>query len=505
MNSRALYCTGVFAVALLPAILASPSHAAPPFAACCSDELQSWEEHHPSFSVSLAGKHYYPNIWERLKGGFSLGAHLQRASVRTELDRFIQHLPSLYQMLEQSQPYLHYVVQEVERRNMPLEIALLPFIESQFKPHASSEYGAAGIWQFMPSTARHFKLEMNWWVDDRRDVIKSTQAALDYLEQLAQRFNGDWLLAVAAYNTGPRRVQEIRNDSLRRGQPQDFWTLNLPRQTRRYVPALVALATIVRWGEINGQPLPEIPNHRYFKQIHLPQQVDLLSLIKLVDIPVDEFFALNAGFKQWAPKPSQPVNILLPLEDATKFAEAAHANQHPTSIKWTSYLVRDGDSLSEIAALFGTSINHLRQLNGLILTPETELEAGRYLLIPTEPTDYLHPRGGNAITTTTAQDSVESLALNIGIEPELLRQHLSISEQSPLPIGTTVRIAVGPEIPETAVGKRSAFYHVRSGDTLSSIANRFDTSVSELMRLNEKSTAALYPGSKILIPLRSTP
>lgn len=446
----------------------------------------------------------YTNIWQRISDNLGLGYHLHRSAVRTELDRFVRHLPSLYEMLVQSAPFLHYVVSEVEKRNMPLEIALLPFIESQFNPHISSEYGASGIWQFMPSTARHFDMEMSWWFDDRRDIINSTEIALNYLERLAQSFNGDWLLAVAAYNTGPRRVRNIQAESLKQGQPKDFWTLNLPRQTRRYVPAMIALAEVIRWGEVNGTPLPHISNRPFFTVLPLPGQIDLLSLIENTGIELETFFRLNAGFKQWAPNPERPAHILLPLELVSAFRTDMQAGRGPLSVNWVTHLVRPGDTLGKIAALFGCKISTLRQLNG-VLARNAHLDTGRYLLVPSGPVPDLIPRGGLTTMTMEHGDTMSQLSQLYGISEAHLRLSAGLKEGSNPAPGQQLVLELGPAIPETSIGKRSAFYKARAGDTLTSIASRFNTSVSELMQLNDKSSSSLYPGTKIRIPLQERP
>ena len=502
-TDRTLAC--VVAMLALWAAPSLPAGAHSPLMLCCSDDLENWEGYERGTGLNQKQDEHYPDIWQRISSGMGLGYHLHRSAVRTELDRFVRHLPSLYEMLERATPYIHYVTGEVEKRNMPLEIALLPFIESQFDPHITSEYGATGIWQFMPSTARHFKMEMSWWFDDRRDVIRATNAALDYLERLAQRFDGDWLLAVAAYNTGPARVQQIQAESVKSGQPKGFWALNLPRQTRRYVPSMIALAEVIRWGEVNGKPLPHIPNEPYFSVVQLPVQVDLLEVMRKTGLSTEEFFSLNAGFKRWAPNPDKLAQVLLPESLAGDFSRMLVEGEGPAKVNWVPHLVRPGDSLSKIAELFDCDLASLRQINGLSGSSDADLEVGVYLLVPVEASagDIL-PRGGLVAMVAGEQDSVATLAKRLGVSEKQVREAANLDEGEEIAPGNRFRLVLGPEIPKTAVGKRSAYYQIRAGDTLSSIASRFDISVGELMRLNDKTSAALYPGTKIRIPLRES-
>ena len=504
LAGSALLLATLLALSLLPTTAQSNTFNFDP---CCVDELENWDGYEGGNGLKNDQRENYRDIWERIRGKLSLGYHLHRSAVRTELDRFVRHLPSLYEMLESSAPYLHHVVSEIERRNMPMELALLPFIESQFNPHASSEYGATGIWQFMPSTARHFKMEMSWWFDDRRDVIRSTHFALNYLERLAQRFDGDWLLAVAAYNTGPQRVQDIRSETANQGHTRDFWALNLPRQTRRYVPAMIALAEIVRWGEVNGRALPMIPNEPYFQTVPLPGQADLLSVSERAGMDVESFFQLNAGFKRWAPNPEKPVRVLLPTALAQSFSTSMSEGMDPILVDWVAHLIRPGDNLSKIANLFDCRISELRQLNGLLSAEDDNLQIGQYLLVPAQgaPSKNWITRGGLIAITANADDSVRKLAERFGMQESEIRAAARLQSGEELQEGQRFRLLLGPEIPRVAVGKRSVFYLVRSGDTLSAIAARFDTSVSELIQLNGSETATLYPGSKIRIPIKDQP
>lgn len=501
--SRAPLSLAIAAVVLGAALLSPGARAAEPIASCCGEEVENWEGYEGGSSRTRVKAIHYDDIWQRIESGMALGYHLHRAAVRTELDRLVRHRPSLYEMLENSKPYLHYIVGEVDRRNIPLEIALLPFIESQFNPHSLSEYGAAGIWQFMPSTARHFKLEMSWWFDARRDPVLATQKALDYLERLNQQFNGDWMLAVAAYNTGPARVKEIQADSVNRGQSGDFWSLNLPRQTRRYVPAMLALAEIVRWGQVNGDPLPHIDNQPYFTVVELPAQIDLLYPITRTGMHPEDFFRLNAGYKRWAPNPERPARILLPTDYAAEFRENLSAEDSPAPVRWVSHLVRPGDTLSKIAELFKCRVSILRQLNNIF--DDRELEAGTYILVPDQPQEDLLPRGGLIIRQTFPEDTVASLADYYGVNAQQVRRAAGLQEGEELQPDTRIKLHLGPTIPQTAIGLRSAYYRIRPGDTLSAIALRFNTTVGELKTINEVDAASLYPGNRIRIPLPEQP
>lgn len=487
--------------ALGAALLAGLAQAVPlPHAACCTDEANTWEMH--GSLTSESGSSSYRDLWSRLSNNLQLTGHLHRAPVRRELNDLVQHLPSLFSTLEGAEPYLHFVLEEVQKRNLPAEVALLPLIESKYEPHAQSIYGAAGIWQFMPSTARHYGLRLDWWFDGRRDVNESTRAALDYIEHLAAYFNGDWLLAIASYNTGQGRVSRLRNKQQRMGLSTDFWSLELPRETRRYVPTLLALAEIIRWGQVNGYSLPAIPNKPYLRVVDLPGQADLLQLAEMAEMDVKDLFLYNAGFRRWSTLPEGPHRITLPRENADLLEARLAEQPSRATVAWDSYLVKPGDSLQTIAEMRNVDPAVLRQLNDL--ADSDLIRTGESLLIPQMQVAGLpvKSRGGLIPHKVRPNQTLEDIARRYGVSRKTLLVTNRLPEDARPKAGSTVRVFLGPELPDSVQGPRVASYKVRSGDSLSVIARRFKTTVDELVAINALTSTSLLPGWELRIPLR---
>src|SRR5690606_24980913 len=294
-------------------------------------------------------------------------------------DWYARHQAYLDRVATRAERYMHYIVEETEKRNMPMEMALLPIVESAFDPFAYSHGRAAGAWQFIPSTGEFFGLNQNWWYDGRRDVTASTDAALKYLQQLADRFDGDWLLALASYNAGAGTVSKAIRYNQSRGRPTDFWSLNLPRETRAYVPKLIAISQIVRNPEQYNVTLKPIADTPYFASIDVGSQIDLAEAAKLADIPSEELYLLNPGYSRWATPPQGPHTLLLPVAHADAFREKLATLPEEARMRWDHYTIRSGDSLISIAKRFQTTPETLRTANKL---RGNTIIAGDSLLIP---------------------------------------------------------------------------------------------------------------------------
>ncbi len=275
--------------------------------------------------------------------------------------------------------YLFYIVEEVEKRGMPMEIALLPLVESTLNPFATSPSSAAGLWQIMPATGRQLNLSRNWWYDGRLDLRDSTRAALDYLEALHADFDGDWLLALAAYNSGKGRVMRAQSANRRKGLATDFWSLKLPRETRDYVPRLIALTQIVAEPSRHGVVLPSVPNAPSFDVVGTGGQLELYRAAEIAGIDLRTLRAFNPGQLRWATAPNMPHELLLPAGKADTFAEGL-ANLSPDDrVKWQHYRIERGDSLIRIAKKFDTDVALLREVNGV---RGNMIRAGDTMLIP---------------------------------------------------------------------------------------------------------------------------
>ena len=327
---------------------------------------------------TLAGTAETIDIWGRLRAGFNFPQQAT-PSVQAHIDTFHNHPRHIEQILQRGEPYLFYILSRVEERGLPAELALLPVIESAFDPFASSPAGAAGIWQFMPATAKYVGLRQDWWVDDRRDIVAATDAALDYLSKLQQRFDGDWLLALAAYNAGSARVNKAIRLNRSQGKPVDFWHLPLPEETRGYVPKLIALRAIISNPEAHNITLPTLPNTPYFTAVDTGGQLDLQVAAQLTGTSMDELQRLNPGLTRSITPPASPHTLLIPRASELRFREQLAwlpANQRVQSVK---YRVRQGDTLSAIAQNSRTTVARLRQINHL---ESTRIFAGKLLVVP---------------------------------------------------------------------------------------------------------------------------
>ena len=301
---------------------------------------------------------------------------------------FGSHQAYLDRVAERAQPYLHYIVDQVQQRGMPSEIALLPVVESAFQPYAYSSGRAAGIWQFIPGTGRRYGLKLNWWYDGRRDIEASTQAALDYLQYLHDTFDGDWLLALAAYNSGEGTVQKAIRTNQRRHKPTDYWSLHLPRETEQYVPRLLALRQIVADPEQQGINLKTIANEPYLTAVKIDSQLDLATAAKMAEMDLDELHRLNPGFNRWATAPGGPHRLLVPLDKAAIFAINVAELPPEDRVHWVRHRVRNGETLSEVAVHYHTTVKVLTDLNKI---RGHLIHNGQHLIIPmTSGSDPVH-------------------------------------------------------------------------------------------------------------------
>ncbi len=325
-----------------------------------------------------------PNdIWDRLRRGFAMPD--LDSDLVLEMQGFYLNRPSfLRRVFERGGQYLYHIVDEIERRGMPTEIALLPMVESNFNPLAYSRAHASGMWQFIPSTGRNFNLVQNSWVDERRDVIASTNAALDYLEYL-YNMHGDWHLALASYNWGEGAVGRAMRRNLDEGLPAQYSYLRMPDETRRYIPKLQALKNIVASPELFAFELPFVPNDRMFTTVEAPQGIDLATAAELAEMPIEDFIALNPAY-------NRPVlgfsgqSLVVPLDRVTPFRERL-GDLETEAGRWKTYELRRGEDLGAVARRFGLSVTQLRQINGL--TASSRIAPGMTLLVP----DGVDPSG----------------------------------------------------------------------------------------------------------------
>ena len=408
-----------------------------------------------------------PDLWQRIRMGFALEP-MDSTLVRDQEDWYASRPDYIKRFVGRGSLYLHYIVEQVEKRHMPTEIALLPVVESAFTPRANSRAKAVGLWQFIPSTGKNYGLTQDWWRDNRRDVVAATDAALNYLQKLHDMF-GSWELALAAYNCGEGCVQRAIAYNQRRGLPTDYESLRLPPETRSYVPKLMAVKNIVLSPAAYGIELESVPDEPYFTTVDAPRQLDVKVAAKLANMSEDEFLALNPAF-------NKPVamggKIVLPIDKADDFKTNLETWDKPL-VSWTTYNARRGESLDAIARKHGLSGAALRAANDHVrLDKRGRLRAAGLILVPLK-----------------------------GKAPE--RTHLASlsmpTVSTPAPSPRTHAVSISATISAHAPGLKS--YTVRAGDTLYSIAQRFHTAVATLQHLNRLTAhSVLKPGITLRLP-----
>ncbi len=320
-------------------------------------------------------------IWERL---FSLYAlpEIENERVEQEIQKYLKHPEYLTKIQQRAKPYLYFILDEIEARQLPGELALLPVIESAFLPNAVSKSQASGLWQFMPATGRFFGLKQNWWYDGRNDIISSTQAATTYLQQLGQLFEDDWFLALASYNAGKGTVRKAQRKNREKGLATDYWSLALSRETTNYVPKLLAIAKIFANAEQYNISLIPIENTPYFTIVNIESQIDLSLAAKMAQISTDDFFTLNPAYKRWSTDPDGPYHLLIQTDKAEGFKEKLASIQKKDRMQWIRHKIRKGENLGGIAIKYHTTVNAIRQSNRLA---NNNIRVGKYLLIPGSP------------------------------------------------------------------------------------------------------------------------
>jgi membrane-bound lytic murein transglycosylase D len=332
---------------------------------------------------SLQLQSEYGELWVRIRQGFEL-PELNTPEVKSAEAWYTARPDYVARMVDRSRRYLYYIVAEVEKRGMPAEIALLPMIESAYNPMAYSRSRASGIWQFIPSTGKHFGLEQNWWFDERRDVVAATDRALDYLQQLYAEF-GDWFLALAGYNWGEGSVRRAIAANAKRGLPTDYRSLNMPSETRNYVPKLIAVRNIVNDPESYGLDLAYVPDAPYFAVVHTTRKMDVSKAAELAEMPLDEFLSLNPQHNRPVIAGADAATLLLPYDKAELFAAKLELTDQPM-VTWQAYRTRPGETLAQVAARFNLPLETLRTVNGL--GARSAVPAGHALLVPSQaPSD----------------------------------------------------------------------------------------------------------------------
>jgi membrane-bound lytic murein transglycosylase D len=413
------------------------------------------------------------DLWARIKDGYELpdvkspytSTHEQWYSTRPD---YIQR------MMERSQRYLFHIVEEVQKRGMPTEIALLPMIESAFNPQAYSRSKASGIWQFVPATGKHFGLQQNWWVDNRRDVTAATDAALDYLQKLHGMF-GSWDLALAAYNAGEGTVQRAIDKNRRLGLATNYQSLSLPPETRNYVPKLQAIKNIVTDPGKYGLNIAAMPNRPYFARVTTPKQIDAKLAAQLAEISYEEFSALNPSYNRpiiisTITSQGEKHQLLLPVWAAERFVDNLASYDKPLT-SWQTYSAKRGERVDSIAKKFGTNVSSLRTVNSL--PSSGKLRTAQTMLVPATYSATYNVSADNNVETINASDL-------------MVNNHAS----------NNIEIDVNADEPKAT---HRIIHKVKKGETLNALAARYDTSTQSLKELNGLRSTKVKVGQNLTI------
>ncbi len=468
------------------------------------------------------------DLWSRLRAGFTMDHSVDNARVQAQLDWYVRHPRYIDRVVERGSRYLHYIINETEKRGLPSELALLPVVESAFDPFAYSHGRAAGLWQFIPSTGKYFGLTQSWWHDDRRDVIAATDAALTYLERLANRFDGDYTLALAAYNSGGGTVSSAMRRNRNAGKSTDYWSLTLPTETRHYVPKLIALAKIFDDPKAYGIDLPPLKDEPYFEVVDTGSQLDLAQAAELAGVDIDEIYLLNPSYNRWATNPDGPHRLLVPKQQAEAFQTALAEFPSEQRVSWQNYKVRKGDSLNTIARKFSTTPSVIQQVNKLnsdlirigqqLLIPSSTKGSDAYALSQAQRLERTQDRkrSGNKVRYTVRRgDTFWDIAREHRVSVREVAAWNGMAPGDPLIPGKELVIWSKTSKPTMVAsntrGKamvRKVGYRVRSGDSLSAIASRFSVNVRDIASWNDLNTDRyLQPGQSLVlyVDIRNSP
>jgi membrane-bound lytic murein transglycosylase D len=442
----------------------------------------------------------YDDLFDRMRAGFVF-AEVQEPAIDQQL-RWFEHNPDyLERTFQRAQRYMYHIVTEVEARGMPLEFALLPVVESAYEPFAYSRSRAAGLWQFIPGTGIRFGLKQDWWYDGRRDVVESTRAALDYLQALHDQFDGDWLLAIAAYNVGEMTVQREFDHNKAHGLPTDFWHLKLPAETRAYVPKLLAMKRLMAEPERYGIEFAPMPNEPYFAVIDTGSQIDLKIAASLAGTSYDEVAALNPGYNRWATDPDGPHRLLVPIDNADGFEAALKTLAPEDRVRYLVHEVGRRDTLQSIATEYNTSVVILTKVNNL---KDKKLSAGQTLQIPQASdqlpekvllaaarvdrpsSDTAGRKHGQIVYRVRPGDTLSKIAQRQGMSVGALARLNNLGPADAVVRGQRLLLHASTRTyrSEGSVSGRRLMYTVRKGDTVFSISRQFQVSVTRLKSWN---------------------
>lgn len=481
---------------------------------------------------------YKNTVWERLLSLYSL-PDIENERITRELNWYLRHPAYLARVQQRAEPYLHLILDEVEAKNIPGELALLPIVESAFLPEAYSKSDASGLWQFIPATGRLYGLQQNAWYDGRRDVYASTKAATSFLKHLGETFDGDWHLALASYNYGKGNVRKAIEKNENLNLPTDYWSLDLPKETSDYVPRLLAIAKIFANADKYNIDLQHIPNKPYCELVDVKSQLDLNKAAELANTPLNEFLKLNPGFNHSSTAPQGPHHLLIPVAKAQSFKQnlaqlpydervdmkryhdetMAQSRHDEIRTSPSQHKVKAGESLVSIADKNNTTPQSIRQANHLA---SNSIHSGMILKMPSPQKSVdaqfdaktAKTKPGSAQTYVVKQgDTFWNIAQKFSVSVNDIAAWNKITPKSALVLGQRLTIkatnqqtvAVASKVVvASAAGIRLISYTVKQGDSLAQISRKFNVSIADLRKWNPPAISnSLTPGKKLKVILNT--
>ena len=439
------------------------------------------------------------DVWEYMMTKTDLSPYILDEQTNFYINKHISDLEKFSEYLDKSYYFIYYVIQELEAADLPVELALIPFIESNYDPFSISPSGAVGLWQFMPTTGRAFNLERSWWNEDRHDPYRSTHAAIGYFKYLFERFDNDIYLALAAYNAGPTYLEKQIKKNKRRGLKYDFWSLNLTNQVTEYVPKYVAIREVIFNAEKYGILLPIIPIESVVKKIEIPGQVEILTLSEYLNIKPELIYKLNAGYTKWASAPKDKSIFYVPIEKTYLLDSPDSPFENVNQINWISHKVLSGDSLWKLAKKYDTEVRIIKEINYI---NSDLLSVNDTLLIPLSKSksNTFIPYEMHIVSEG---DTLWSIAKKYKIEIKELTAINSLDRNAILKLGQQLSIGNKNIHRNIESKKRTILYSVKQGDNLYKISDLFDVSVKSIEELNDFKTSKLMPGQIIKIAIRA--
>jgi membrane-bound lytic murein transglycosylase D len=464
------------------------------------------------FSMVFCFPHAYaqeaPNVWDVLRNEFAISHEVTRPEVQEQIRWLVAHPSYLHKVSRQSEPYIYHIVDQIKKRKLPGELALLPMIESAYDPFAYSGAGAAGLWQLMPKTGSELGLKQDWWFDGRRSIGPSTDAALNYLVYLNKYFNNNWIFAIAAYDCGEGTISRSIKANVRPGTQAYFWNLPVPQETKVYVPRLLALAELIKNPQHYHINLPGIPFLPYFEEVNIGSQIDLSHAARLAGISYKELIKLNPGYNRWTTAPYKPFKLLIPAEKVELFNLNLSNVPEEKRVSWTKHRVQQGDSLDNIAVRYHTTVNLIKQVNQLT---GNHVHPNQSILIPSsknttviakqQETSAPSPivqaltvaRNHRVIHIVQFNDNYSTLQKTYGVTAKEIQAWNKLSANQSLKLGQ--QLVIWKKV------KQAVPYIVKAGDTLSGIARTYQTKINTLIELNPslKQSTPLRLGQRILV------